>query len=382
MNIDNMSPKSGRIVKENSDTVNLADILADVYDENNNALKTTAQLGDIAIDNVSIKDKDNAYYIKVNSNGSIDANVTLPAGDNNIGNVDVVTLPALPSGTNKIGSVNIRNNANDANIDPLAEATFTARVGEVQAEPTANTILGRLKALLTGISLASGTNKIGSVNIRNNANDANIDPLAETTFTARLGEVQTTPTSNTVLARLKDLLTGISLASSANRIGQTGYTLKKISVPFTRPSDTTTYAVGDAVTNSTSSPTVFEMDLASIGAVVGQSFEVRKLVVVSSVKQSLLPLFNVYLSPTTFTATNDNSPLDIADATQEAGGAWFQCDTQNYTASNSRVANTGIHEPMVLASNDTKVYGSMQAGNAYIPVSGEKFTIIAWVALL
>lgn len=31
----------------------------------------------------------------------------LPAGDNNIGNVDVVTLPALPAGTNNIGDVDV-----------------------------------------------------------------------------------------------------------------------------------------------------------------------------------------------------------------------------------------------------------------------------------
>lgn len=45
----------------------------------------------------------------------------------------------------------------------LAEATFTGRLGEVQASPTANTVLDRLKALLTGIVLAAGTNAIGKL---------------------------------------------------------------------------------------------------------------------------------------------------------------------------------------------------------------------------
>ena len=36
-----------------------------------------------------------------------------------------------------------------------------ALVGEVQASPTSNTVLDRLKALLTGIVLAAGTNSIG-----------------------------------------------------------------------------------------------------------------------------------------------------------------------------------------------------------------------------
>ncbi len=38
---------------------------------------------------------------------SATVDAALPAGDNNIGNVDVVTLPALPAGTNNIGDVDI-----------------------------------------------------------------------------------------------------------------------------------------------------------------------------------------------------------------------------------------------------------------------------------
>jgi hypothetical protein len=33
--------------------------------------------------------------------------VAIPAGDNNIGNVDVVTLPALPAGSNLVGSLKV-----------------------------------------------------------------------------------------------------------------------------------------------------------------------------------------------------------------------------------------------------------------------------------
>jgi hypothetical protein len=173
-----------------------------------------------------------------------------------------------------------------------------------------------------------------------------------------------------------------ALAAGTNVIGKTGYKLVKVSANFTRPADTTAYAVGDAVTNSTSAPTVFQLDLGALGAVNGQAIEIRKLVVISSAKQATLPLLNVFLSDATFTATNDNSALDIADATQESGGSWFPCDVQNYTASNSRVAHIDSPDPMILAAADTKLYGTIQAANAYTPVSAEKFTIIAWVALL
>ncbi len=62
---------------------------------------------------------------------------------------DLKTLIVLAAGANRIGKVTVRNTANDADIDPLAEATFTARLGEVQDSPTANTMLARLKAIVT-----------------------------------------------------------------------------------------------------------------------------------------------------------------------------------------------------------------------------------------
>lgn len=128
----------------------------------------------------------------------------------------------LGAGSDTIGRVQIRNNADAANIDPVAESTFTGRIGEVQASPTANTVLDRLKALLTGIVLAAGSARIGKVTVRDAANAADIDPLAEATFTGRIGEVQASPTSNTLLARLKDILTGIVLATGSNVVGHVG----------------------------------------------------------------------------------------------------------------------------------------------------------------
>lgn len=247
---------------------NVGDVIADVYDSNNHVLKTSATInvGDIEIGAVEIKDATTDTRAVVGVNGL---------------NVDVKALPSLPAGNNNIGKIDVN-------------------------------------------SIAAGT----------------------------------------------------------NNIGKTGYTLKRVITSFTRPADTSQYAVGDAITNSTSSPTVFQLDLSGVGAVNGQSIEIRKFAVVSSVKQTTLPLLNAYLSPTTFTATNDNAILDIDDTTMEAGGSWIQLETQNYTASNSRVAKENANIPFILAANDTKIYGELQAANAYTPVSGEKLTVIAWVALL
>lgn len=172
------------------------------------------------------------------------------------------------------------------------------------------------------------------------------------------------------------------IVAGTNVIGKTGYKLVKVTANFTRPTDTNQYAVGDAITNSTSAPAVFQLDLGAAGAVNGQAIEIRKLAVVSSIKQSVLPFINAYLSNVTFTATNDNSAMDIDDTTMYAGGAWLNCEVRNYTASNSRVAYLGCAQPMVLAAADTKLYGELQATNTYTPGNAEVFTIVAWVALL
>lgn len=175
--------------------------------------------------------------------------------------------------------------------------------------------------------------------------------------------------------------TSVVIASDQSPVG-VKYALVFASAAVTRPADTNVYAVGDAITNSTSAPAIFEIDLASVGAVAGQGLEIRKIAVTSSAKQATLPLINVFLSNITFTPTNDNAALDIADAVMEAGGSWFNLDVQNSTASNSRVAQLNIMAPIKLAAAATKLYGTLQAANAYTPVSGEKFTIMIWAALL
>lgn len=163
---------------------------------------------------------------------------------------------------------------------------------------------------------------------------------------------------------------------------KTCYKLVKVTTTVTRPSDTTAYAIGDAITNSTSAPVVFQLDIGAAGAANGDALEIRKFAIVSSIKQSTLPLINAFLAPATFTGTNDNAALDIDDTTMNSGGSWFNCTTQNFTASNARVEYISPPQPFVLAAADTKIYGELQAGNAYTPGSAEVFTIIAWVAIL
>ena len=117
----------------------------------------------------TLTDTDGEYTaLRTNNRGAMwvehDGDITvatLPAGDNNIGNVDVVTLPALPAGTNNIGDVDVltlpslpagANNIGDVGVVSLpALPAGTNNIGDVD--------------VLTLPSLPAGTNNIGDVDV-------------------------------------------------------------------------------------------------------------------------------------------------------------------------------------------------------------------------
>lgn len=86
--------------------------------------------------------------------------------------------------------------------DPLdtKDTALATLVGEVQANPTANTVLARLKSLLTGIVLAAGSAIIGKVGIDQttpgNTNGVNVNAVSAGTYSKNgLGSVCVTCTN-------------------------------------------------------------------------------------------------------------------------------------------------------------------------------------------
>jgi hypothetical protein len=225
----------------------------------------------------------------------------------------------------------------------------------------------------------------------------NADEIGGSGAVSLLDDAEGNPVNSSNPLPVSDAALDIALSALRDAIVKTGATSKtladvvdaiegmsilvRVSANFTRPSNATPYAIGDAVTNSTSAPTVFQLDLGAQGAANGQPIEIRSLQVVSSVKGTTLPLLSVFLSNITFTASNDNAVLDIADATVQAGGQWISCIEQNYSNSNSEAAAKNISIPMKLAAADNKLYGTIRADNAYTPASGEVFYIIAYIEL-
>lgn len=96
-----------------------------------------------------------------------------------------VTGSGVSTSTGGLGSVGADpvglDNVAGAQINPATEdtlSTINTKVGEVQASPTSNTVLARLKDLLTGIVLAAGTNAIGKLAANTGVDIGDVDVLS------------------------------------------------------------------------------------------------------------------------------------------------------------------------------------------------------------
>ena len=110
--------------------------------------QTTANTALVAIQ-TSVETIDNAI---AGSEMQVDVVGSLPAGDNNIGNVDVLSLPSIPAGTNNIGDVDVLS------LPPIPAGTNN--IGDVD--------------VLTLPAIPSGDNSIGRVKLTDGTDVADI----------------------------------------------------------------------------------------------------------------------------------------------------------------------------------------------------------------
>ena len=159
-----------------------------------------------------------------------------------------------------------------------------------------------------------------------------------------------------------------------SRVG--GYTVKKLST-ITRPADTTAYAAGDAITDSTSAPTVAAITRAARNQ--GWSGILLEATLISSASPATAGEFEVWLFDTPFTADNDNAaftPTDTECLTVVAIVPFPSSDSYVGTASGNRVyQGTAVNRGFVCASNSTTLYWALVARNAYVPASAETFSL-------
>jgi hypothetical protein len=150
----------------------------------------------------------------VSNAGTFATQVTsIAAGDNNIGNVDVVSLPALPTGSNVIGAVTQSGTWN--------VGTVTAVTGITNALPAGDNNIGNVD-IVTLPALAAGTNNIGDVDVLS-------QPARARTTDAIATALQTDAIMNGATA-LTPKFANISAASSGDNTLVAAVTSKKIRI--------------------------------------------------------------------------------------------------------------------------------------------------------
>jgi hypothetical protein len=155
----------------------------------------------------------------------------------------------------------------------------------------------------------------------------------------------------------------------------------KITASVTRPSDTTAYAAGDALTDSTSAPT--KITFSNCGRYAGGSGKIINAILVDSAAQATKGQFELWLFDTSVTPDNDNAvftPTDAECATLVGVFAFttpFVGDATAGAGGNCVYVTTPAAPiPFKCGAALKDLYGLVVVRNAYTPVSGEIFSFI------
>lgn len=161
-----------------------------------------------------------------------------------------------------------------------------------------------------------------------------------------------------------------------------GAVSKRVSTTLTRPANTTTYAAGDAVTNSTSAPTALTFALVGRTPTGYGSGLIARAVIVDSTSETLKPDLELWLFNASPTPDNDNAAFTPTDAELANLIGVFQFPTTEWLVGTAGTGGNAVcasvQENVVFECGDDlqALYGLLVVRNAYVPVSGEVFTII------
>lgn len=201
------------------------------------------------------------------------------------------------------------------------------------------------------VTLSAGDVQIGAVELKNGADDTR----------AVIGAAS-----------------GLSSASNALAVGGQigGFTLNP-SANFTRPGDTTAYAIGDLVANSTTAGSVVPLSF-SIARVAAGSVCIRKARLKKSGTSTTNASFRLHLytsSPGTIT-NGDNGAWSTSHSGYVGSFDFAAADALAFTdaAAINGTPVKGSEISVKLASGQT-LYGLLEARAAYTPGNAEVFTV-------
>lgn len=147
---------------------------------------------------------------------------------------------------------------------------------------------------------------------------------------------------------------------------------------MTRPNDTTAYAVGDLVANSTTAGSVTAIELASAVRAAGGVSQVRRVRIRKSGTSTTSAQFRVHLfSASPGVANGDNGTFSPSTIANWIGSLDVNIDRAGVDgAIGAGVPMVGGEVTFTIASG-TSLYALLEARAAYTPSANETFTLIA-----
>lgn len=268
---------------------------------------------------------------------------------------------------------------------------FATVPGSSETKVTAATIgaggVGYLGWLSTIANYLAGTLTVTA----NAGTNLNTSTLATS---VQIGEVQASPTANTVLDRLKAIATAITSATVGTTAPGTEATQGIFAqgaasmVPFknvgymgspstdiTRPADVLQYAINDAWADSTSAPTTGGFTLAAMARLSGGSGVITDIMITSSAVPGTLLQGELHIFNAAVTAMNDNAAWNLSDADAKKRVA-VHSFTLLADANNSYVHLQNLSDGFTCVGSADLRY-LVKVKNAYTPISGEVLTVLA-----
>jgi hypothetical protein len=170
---------------------------------------------------------------------------------------------------------------------------------------------------------------------------------------------------------LTAILTG-PISVTGSNVG--GYS-KIVTATLTRPNDTTAYAAGDQVADSTSAPTI--LTFSNCGRTSGGSGVIVGATLIDHSNQATAPDLELWIFNTTATPNNDNAAFAPSDNTADTciGVIHFTASYAGDSAtSGNKFYDAGPFSiPYVCTTTD--LYGMLVVRNAYTPTAQEVWKV-------
>ncbi len=151
------------------------------------------------------------------------------------------------------------------------------------------------------------------------------------------------------------------------------------SAMFTRPADTTAYASGDLVANSTTAGAVVPLSLTAARVAAG-GFLLHRLLLRKSGTSTTNAAFRVHLFGAAPTVTaGDNGVLAMSGSASYLGQVDITM-TQAFTDGAVGMSDFTMSDMIVRLGAGQSLYALIEARGAYTPASGETFALVADIA--